>query len=83
MLTLAEAVEVLAQRQPSRIITATRLRALCAQRRIPGARLLGGRLWLLPENFQITPGKRGPRAEMHNVEFSGGAAFAPSAGTQG
>lgn len=38
-----------------------RLQELCAQRRIPGARLVAGRLWLLPEGFTITTGSRGPK----------------------
>lgn len=41
-------------------ISLRRLQVLCKQRRIPGARLVG-RTWLLPESFEITPGKRGPK----------------------
>jgi hypothetical protein len=37
-----------------------RIRALLAQRRIPGARLLG-RQWFIPEDFEVTPGTRGPK----------------------
>lgn len=44
----------------ARGISARRLQALCRQRRIPGARLIG-RLWFLPENYSITPGARGPK----------------------
>jgi len=36
-----------------------RIRALLAQRRIPGARLVG-RTWFVPEDFKVTPGRRGP-----------------------
>ena len=36
------------------------LQTLCKNRRVPGAKLIG-RLWMLPENFTITPGKRGPK----------------------
>jgi hypothetical protein len=41
-------------------ITVRRLRALCAARRIPGARFIGGR-WYVPEQFKVTPGTRGPK----------------------
>jgi hypothetical protein len=40
-------------------VNVQRLRLLCRQRRIPGARLIG-RTWMLPENFEVTPGTRGP-----------------------
>lgn len=53
MITTAEAAERLG-------VTVVRVQALCKQRRIPGARLVGGRTWMLPERFQITPGTRGP-----------------------
>jgi hypothetical protein len=36
-----------------------RIRALLAQRRIPGARRVG-RQWFVPD-FKVTPGTRGPR----------------------
>ena len=36
-----------------------RIRALLAQRRIPGARRVG-RQWFVPEDFKVTPGSRGP-----------------------
>jgi methylase of polypeptide subunit release factors len=37
-----------------------RIRALLAQRRIPGARLVG-RTWFVPDDFKVTPGSRGPK----------------------
>lgn len=37
-----------------------RIRALLAQRRIPGARLVG-RQWFVPEDLSVTPGTRGPK----------------------
>ena len=37
-----------------------RIRALLAQRRIPGARRIG-RQWFVPEDFEVTPGTRGPK----------------------
>jgi hypothetical protein len=37
----------------------SRVRVLCRQRRIPGARLIG-RTWMIPEKFEVTPGTRGP-----------------------
>jgi excisionase family DNA binding protein len=40
-------------------LTEQRVRALCSQRRIPGARLIG-RTWRLPRAFQVSPGERGP-----------------------
>ena len=36
-----------------------RIRALLAQRRIPGARYIG-RQWFVPEDFVVIPGTRGP-----------------------
>jgi hypothetical protein len=36
-----------------------RMRVLCRERRIKGARLVG-RVWMIPENFEVTPGTRGP-----------------------
>lgn len=41
-------------------VSQERVRVLCKQRRIPGARLVG-RLWLLPAEFKVTPGSRGPK----------------------
>jgi hypothetical protein len=40
-------------------ITSGRLRALCRQRRIKGARFIGGR-WYVPENADVVEGTRGP-----------------------
>ena len=40
-------------------ITVVRLRVLCRERRIPGARLIG-RTWMLPANFTVKPATRGP-----------------------
>jgi excisionase family DNA binding protein len=54
MISLAEGAERLG-------LTVRRLQALCQQRRIPGARLIGGRAWLLPRDFKVTPGTRGPK----------------------
>ena len=41
-------------------VTQERVRQLCKQRRIPGARLVG-RAWRLPIDFVIREGKRGPK----------------------
>jgi len=41
-------------------VTRLRVQQLCRARRIPGARLMGGRTWMLPENFNVNPGARGP-----------------------
>ena len=38
----------------------SRLRVLCRDRRIPRARLVG-RVWLIPADFKVTPGTRGPK----------------------
>ncbi len=40
-------------------VTIARLRVLCRARRIKGARLIG-RSWMLPEDFKVNPGARGP-----------------------
>jgi hypothetical protein len=37
-----------------------RVRALLGARRIPGARRIG-RQWFVPEDFEVTPGTRGPK----------------------
>jgi hypothetical protein len=37
-----------------------RIRALLGARRIPGARRIG-RQWFVPEDFEVTPGTRGPK----------------------
>ena len=41
-------------------VTPARIRALCQQRRISGARLIG-RIWMLPADFNVTPATRGPK----------------------
>ena len=41
-------------------ITSERLRVLCRQRRVKGARNIAGR-WFVPEDFVITPSKPGPK----------------------
>jgi len=43
-------------------VTADRVRMLCRQRRIPGAKLIG-RTWMLPDRFAVTPGTRGPKGK--------------------
>lgn len=40
-------------------VDASRIRQLCIARRIPGARRIG-RMWMLPQNFEVKPGARGP-----------------------
>lgn len=40
-------------------VTRARVHALCKANRIPGA-VLVGRLWMIPNDFEITPGARGP-----------------------
>ena len=40
-------------------ISAERVRVLCRERRIPGARLVG-RTWFVPEDAVVMPGRRGP-----------------------
>jgi hypothetical protein len=40
-------------------VTPLRVQQLCRQRRIKGARLTG-RVWMIPEDFEVTPGTRGP-----------------------
>jgi hypothetical protein len=40
-------------------VSAERVRVLCRERRISGARFIGGR-WFVREDFVVTPGKRGP-----------------------
>jgi len=42
-------------------VSVRRVQYLCRQRRIPGARCYGGRVWFLPENFTVTPATRGPK----------------------
>jgi hypothetical protein len=41
-------------------VTPQRVRVLCRERRIAGARLIG-RTWMLPADFDVTPGTRGPK----------------------
>jgi hypothetical protein len=41
-------------------VTPQRVRVLCRERRITGARLIG-RTWMLPDDFTVTPGTRGPK----------------------
>jgi excisionase family DNA binding protein len=41
-------------------ISRLRIQQLCQSRRIKGARLIG-RVWMIPEDFVVTPGKRGPK----------------------
>jgi hypothetical protein len=53
--SLIRAAEAAAKRG----MTLRRMQALCRQRRIKGARLVG-RVWMIPEDFEITPGTRGP-----------------------
>jgi len=43
-------------------VTSRRIRVLCAERRIPGAKFIGAR-WFIPENFKVNPGTRGPKSE--------------------
>lgn len=43
-------------------LSAVRVRELCLQRRIKGARLIG-RVWMIPEAIEVTPGSRGPRGK--------------------
>lgn len=40
-------------------VSISRIQALLRQRRISGARLVG-RVWMVPEDFRVTPGSRGP-----------------------
>lgn len=51
MIPIAEAAERIG-------MNLRQLQILCKDRRVPGARLIG-RLWMLPADFTITPGKRG------------------------
>jgi hypothetical protein len=46
-------------------VTQQRIQTLCRQRRIPGARLIADRTWLLPANFKVTPGTRGPELGLY------------------
>jgi len=40
-------------------VNVQRMRVLCRDRRIKGARLVG-RVWMIPDDFEVTPGTRGP-----------------------
>jgi len=40
-------------------ISSERLRVLCRERRVSGARCIAGR-WFVPERIIVTPGARGP-----------------------
>lgn len=40
-------------------VDVSRVRLLCRERRIKGARLVG-RVWMIPEDFEVTPGTKGP-----------------------
>lgn len=51
MIPIAEAAERIG-------MNLRQLQILCKDRRVPGAKLIG-RLWMLPADFTITPGKRG------------------------
>lgn len=42
-------------------ISLRRVQELCKQGRIPGARLVEGRVWILPNTLTVTPGTRGPK----------------------
>jgi len=35
---------------------------LCRDGRIPGAKRIGARMWVVPNRFTVTPGTRGPKA---------------------
>lgn len=52
-ITIAEAAE-------QRGLNERWLQRACKARRVPGARLIG-RLWMLPDDFTVIPGKRGPK----------------------
>lgn len=38
-----------------------RVQELCREGRIPGAKCVGGRVWVLPNELKIIPGSRGPK----------------------
>jgi hypothetical protein len=50
----------IAEAAKARGMNLRQLQILCKQRRVPGAKLIGAR-WMLPENWTITPGTRGPK----------------------
>jgi excisionase family DNA binding protein len=43
-------------------VSQLRVQQLCRQRRITGAKLLG-RVWMIPADFEIAPGSRGPKGK--------------------
>jgi len=49
-----------AQAAPLLDIKVRRVQTLCKQGRIPGARLIHGRVWELPNRPKITPASSGP-----------------------
>lgn len=52
LITLREAAK-------RRGLSLRRLQLLCKNRRISGARFVGAR-WLVPDDFTVRPGRRGP-----------------------
>jgi methylase of polypeptide subunit release factors len=48
-------------------VSGQRIRALLAQRRIAGARLIGQR-WFVPDDFTVKPGTRGPKPKSEQQE---------------
>ena len=50
----------LKQAAAARGVSLRRLQTLCRWRRIPGARFIG-RVWMVPPDFKVTPGHRGPK----------------------
>jgi excisionase family DNA binding protein len=42
-------------------VSERRVQILCKQRRIKGAKLVAGRAWQIPADFEIKPGTRGPK----------------------
>ncbi len=50
-------------------VTPQRVRVLCRERRIAGARLVG-RTWLVPEDPEISPPRRGPKPTYKDSEMA-------------
>jgi hypothetical protein len=50
-------------------VSPQRIRVLCRDRRIAGARLVG-RTWLVPEDAKISPPKRGPQPTYRDLEMA-------------
>jgi hypothetical protein len=50
-------------------VTPQRVRVLCRERRIAGARLVG-RTWLVPEEPEISPPRRGPKPSYRDREMA-------------